>query len=95
MARYIAKNIVGARLADRCEIQISYAIGVAVSVSVYAKTCGTSKLSNKQITKLITQHFDMRLRRIIKHLKLRTPYYQKRLLTIISAEKTKILHGNN
>lgn len=77
MARYIAKNIVGARLADRCEIQISYAIGVAAPVSIYAETFGTSKLSNEQITKLITQHFDMRPGRIIKHLKLRTPCYQK------------------
>lgn len=54
MARYIAKNIVGAGLADRCEIQISYAIGVAAPVSVYAETCDTSTLSNEQITKLIT-----------------------------------------
>ncbi|MCX4080115.1 methionine adenosyltransferase [Rickettsia rhipicephali] len=77
MARYIAKNIVGAGLADRCEIQISYAIGVATPISVYAETYGTSKLSNEQITKLITQHFDMRPGRIIKHLKLRTPCYQK------------------
>ncbi len=77
MARYIAKNIVGVRLADRCEIQISYAIGVAAPVSIYAETFGTSKLSNEQITKLITQHFDMRPGRIIKHLKLRTPCYQK------------------
>ncbi|BAW83253.1 S-adenosylmethionine synthetase [Rickettsia japonica] len=64
MARYIAKNIVGAGLADRCEIQISYAIGVAAPVSVYAETCGTSTLSNEQITKLITQYFDMRPGRI-------------------------------
>lgn len=77
MARYIAKNIVGAGIADRCEIQISYAIGVAAPVSIYAETFGTSKLSNEQITKLITQHFDMRPGRIIKHLKLRTPCYQK------------------
>ncbi|MEY4463937.1 MAG: hypothetical protein RLZZ81_908 [Pseudomonadota bacterium] len=77
MARYIAKNIVGAGIADRCEIQISYAIGVATPVSIYAETFGTSKLSNEQITKLITQHFDMRPGRIIKHLKLRTPCYQK------------------
>lgn len=77
MARYIAKNIVGAGLAGRCEIQISYAIGVAAPVSVYAETFGTSKLSNEQITKLITQHFDMRPGKIIKHLKLRTPCYQK------------------
>ncbi|WP_218460921.1 methionine adenosyltransferase [Rickettsia sp. TH2014] len=77
MARYIAKNIVGAGLTDRCEIQISYAIGVAAPVSIYAETFGTSKLSNEQITKLITQHFDMRPGRIIKHLKLRTPCYQK------------------
>ncbi len=77
MARYIAKNIVGAGLADRCEIQISYTIGVAAPVSIYAETFGTSQLSNEQITKLITQHFDMRPGRIIKHLKLHTPCYQK------------------
>ncbi|AFC70753.1 methionine adenosyltransferase [Rickettsia australis] len=77
MARYIAKNIVGAGLADRCEIQISYAIGIAAPVSVYAETFGTSTLSNEQITKLITQHFDMRPGKIIKHLKLHTPCYQK------------------
>ncbi|BBJ32233.1 S-adenosylmethionine synthase [Rickettsia asiatica] len=77
MARYIAKNIVGAGLADRCEIQISYTIGVAAPISIYAETFGTSQLSNEQITKLITQHFDMRPGRIIKHLKLRTPCYQK------------------
>ncbi|ABV75441.1 S-adenosylmethionine synthetase [Rickettsia akari str. Hartford] len=77
MARYIAKNVVGAGLADRCEIQISYAIGVAAPVSVYTETFGTSKLSNEQITKLITQHFDMRPGKIIKHLALRTPCYQK------------------
>jgi len=77
MARYIAKNIVGAGIAERCEIQISYAIGVAAPVSIYVETFGTSKLSNEQITKLITQHFDMRPGSIIKHLKLRTPCYQK------------------
>ncbi|ABY73146.1 S-adenosylmethionine synthetase [Rickettsia rickettsii] len=52
-------------------------IDVAAPVSVYAETCGTSTLSNEQITKLITQHFDMRPGRIIKHLKLRTPCYQQ------------------
>ncbi|AFE54600.1 methionine adenosyltransferase [Rickettsia typhi] len=77
MARYIAKNIVGSGLADRCEIQISYAIGVASPVSVYAETFGTSKLSNEQTTKLITEHFDMRPGKIIKNLKLHTQCYQK------------------
>jgi len=77
MARYIAKNIVGGGLAERCEIQISYAIGVAAPVSVYVETFGTSKLSNEQMIKLVKQHFDMRPGRIIKHLKLYTPCYQK------------------
>ena len=77
MARYIAKNIVGAGLAERCEIQISYAIGVSAPVSVYVETFGTSKLSNEQITKLVKQHFDMRPGSIITHLNLRTPCYQK------------------
>ncbi|WP_341789667.1 methionine adenosyltransferase [Rickettsia endosymbiont of Polydrusus tereticollis] len=77
MARYIAKNIVGAGLADRCEIQISYAIGVAAPVSIYVETFGTGKLNNEQITKIITTHFDMRPGKIIKHLKLHTPCYQK------------------
>lgn len=77
MARYIAKNIVGAGLAERCEIQISYAIGVAAPVSVYVETFDTGKFSNEEITKLVTKHFDMRPGKIIKHLKLHTPYYQK------------------
>ncbi|HJD55327.1 MAG TPA: methionine adenosyltransferase [Rickettsia endosymbiont of Pyrocoelia pectoralis] len=77
MARYIAKNIVGAGLAERCEIQISYAIGVAAPVSVYVETFGTGKLSNEEITKLVIKHFDMRPGKIIKHLKLHIPYYQK------------------
>ncbi|WP_341793415.1 MULTISPECIES: methionine adenosyltransferase [unclassified Rickettsia] len=77
MARYIAKNIVGAGLADRCEIQISYAIGVAAPVSIYVETFGTGKLDNEQITAIITKHFDMRPGKIIKHLKLHTPCYQK------------------
>nr|WP_253308232.1 methionine adenosyltransferase [Rickettsia endosymbiont of Ceutorhynchus assimilis] len=77
MARYIAKNIVGAGLADRCEIQISYAIGVAAPVSIYVETFGTGKLDNEQITAIITKHFDIRPGKIIKHLKLHTPCYQK------------------
>lgn len=77
MARYIAKNIVGAGLADRCEIQISYAIGVAAPVSIYVETFGTSKLDDEKITKIIIKHFDMRPGKIIKHLKLHTPCYQK------------------
>lgn len=64
-------------MAKRCEIQISYAIGVAAPVSVYVETFGTSKLSNEDVTKLVIKHFDMRPGKIIKHLKLRTPCYQK------------------
>jgi len=77
MARYIAKNIVAAGLADQCEIQISYAIGVAQPVSVFVNTFGTSKIPDAKILELVKKYFDMRPKAIIDHLSLRRPIYRK------------------
>jgi S-adenosylmethionine synthetase len=76
-ARYIAKNIVAAGLADRCEIQIAYAIGVAKPVSFYANTLGTGKISDEKLAALIEKNFDMRPGAIIKQLDLRRPIFKK------------------
>jgi len=77
MARYIAKNVVAAGLADLCEIQISYAIGVAHPISVFVHTFGTGKLPDEAILKLVKKHFDMRPKAIIDHLRLLRPIYRK------------------
>jgi len=77
MARYIAKNIVAAGLADECEIQLSYAIGVARPVSVFVNTFGTGKLSDDAILELVKKHFDMRPKAVIEHLQLLRPIYRK------------------
>jgi len=77
MARYIAKNIVAAGLADRCEIQVSYAIGVAQPVSVMLNTFGTGKVVDQKILELVKRHFDMRPKAIIGDLGLRRPIYRK------------------
>jgi S-adenosylmethionine synthetase len=77
MARYIAKNIVAAGLADECEIQLSYAIGVAHPISVFVNTFGTGKLSDEEILELVKKHFDMRPKAIIEHLRLLRPIYRK------------------
>jgi S-adenosylmethionine synthetase len=77
MARYIAKNIVAAGLADECEIQISYAIGVAHPISVFVNTYGTGKLPDEEILELVKKHFDMRPKAIIDHLRLLRPIYRK------------------
>ncbi len=76
MARYIAKNIVAAGLAKRCEIQLAYAIGVARPVSVMVDTFGTGKKSDAEISALIEQHFDLRPAAIIRDLDLRRPIYK-------------------
>jgi len=76
MARYIAKNIVAAGLAERFELQISYAIGVARPLSVSVETYGTGKISDERITELINEHFDLRPAAIIRDLDLRRPLYQ-------------------
>jgi S-adenosylmethionine synthetase len=77
MARYIAKNIVAAGLAEQCEVQISYAIGVAQPVSVMVNTYGTGKIPDTQILDLVKKNFDMRPKAIIDHLKLLRPIYRK------------------
>lgn len=75
-ARYVAKNIVAAGLADRCEIQISYAIGVAEPVSIFVETFGTSKIPDGDIVKLVKKNFDLRPYGIIKMLDLLKPIYK-------------------
>ena len=74
-ARYVAKNIVAAGLAERCELQVSYAIGVAEPTSISLETFGTSKLSEAQLIKLVREHFDLRPYGLIEMLKLERPIY--------------------
>lgn len=76
-ARYVAKNIVAAGLADKCEIQLSYAIGVAQPTSVMVDTFGTGKLSNEKLVEIIRDNFDLRPAGIIKMLDLRRPIYKQ------------------
>ena len=76
-ARYVAKNIVAAGIADRCEIQLSYAIGVAHPTSIMVDTFGTGKLSEDKIVELIRENFDLRPAGIIKMLDLRRPIYKQ------------------
>lgn len=77
MARYIAKNVVAAELADKCEVQLAYAIGYPEPVSVHVTTFGTGKVEDKKIEELIKKVFDMTPAGIIKHLDLKRPIYQK------------------
>jgi S-adenosylmethionine synthetase len=77
MARYIAKNIVASGLADKCDVQIAYAIGVSKPVSVMVDTHGTGKVPDEKITEAVKKVFDMTPKGIIEHLKLRRPIYQK------------------
>ena len=76
-ARYVAKNIVAAGLADKCEIQLSYAIGVAHPTSIMADTFGTGKVSNEKLVEIIRENFDLRPAGIIKMLVLRRPSYKQ------------------
>jgi len=76
-ARYVAKNIVAAGIAKKCEVQLAYAIGVAKPVSIMVETFGTSEISEENIIKLINKHFDLRPAGIIKSLKLRNPIYKQ------------------
>lgn len=76
-ARYVAKNIVAAGLADKCEIQLAYAIGVAIPVSINVDTYGTGKVNEEKIVELIQSHFDLRPAGIIKMLDLRKPIYKQ------------------
>jgi S-adenosylmethionine synthetase len=75
--RYIAKNIVAAGLADKCEVQLSYSIGVAEPVSVLVETFGTGKISSEKLTALVRKHFPIKPADIISHLKLLRPIYKK------------------
>ncbi len=77
MARYIAKNVVAAGLADRCEVQLAYAIGVAEPVSVLVETFGTGKVSREELQALIRANFQLTPRGIIESLQLRRPIYRK------------------
>jgi len=76
-ARYVAKNIVASGLADRCEIQLSYSIGVAEPTSIDIETFGTNKVSDDKIVELVKKHFDLRPKQIIETLDLKRPIYQK------------------
>jgi S-adenosylmethionine synthetase len=77
MARYVAKNIVAAGLADRCQVQLAYAIGVAEPVSVAVDTHGTGRVSEAELSKLVRDHFALTPKEIIEQLKLRRPIYQQ------------------
>jgi S-adenosylmethionine synthetase len=77
MARYAAKNVVAAGLADRCELQVAYAIGVARPVGIYIDTYGTNKFSEEKILKAIRQVFDFRPKAIIDNLGLKKPVFAK------------------
>jgi S-adenosylmethionine synthetase len=76
-ARYVAKNIVAAGLADRCEVQLAYAIGVADPVSINVNTFGTGMLPEEDLSDLVSSHFDLRPAGIVKTLKLKKPRYEK------------------
>ena len=76
-ARYVAKNIVAAGLADRCEVQLAYAIGVAHPVSIMIDTAGTGKVSDQLLTEAVRANFDLRPAGIIKMLDLRRPIYKQ------------------
>ena len=75
--RYVAKNIVAAGLADRCEIQVSYAIGVAEPTSISVNSFGTGKLGDERIADLVREHFDLRPRGLVEMLDLKRPIYRK------------------
>ncbi len=77
MARYVAKNIVAADLADKCEIQVAYSIGVADPVGIFIQTFGTNKIPEEQILKIIKKHFSFKPKDIIDHLDLKRPIYRK------------------
>ncbi len=77
MARYIAKNIVAARLADKCEVQLAYAIGVPEPVSILIDSKGTERVSHEVMERLVKKHFPLTPRGIVEHLKLRRPVYRR------------------
>ncbi len=77
MARYVAKNIVAAGLADRCEVQLAYAIGVTEPVSVHIDTAGSGKVDDERLCSLVREHFPLTPRGIIEHLDLRRPIFRR------------------
>ncbi len=77
MARYVAKNVVAAQLADRCEVQLAYAIGVSEPVSIHVDTQGTGKIPDRAIAELVRRHFPLTPSGIIQHLDLRRPIFRK------------------
>jgi len=77
MCRYVAKNLVAAGLADRCEVQIAYAIGVCQPLSLMVNTFGTNKISEENIEKILNSHFDMKPASIVSHLNLKRPIFKK------------------
>ena len=76
-ARYVAKNVVAAGLAERCEVQVAYAIGVARPVSIMVETYGTEKIARSRIVALVNEHFDLRPGAFRRYLDLHRPIYQK------------------
>ncbi|MCK9443979.1 MAG: methionine adenosyltransferase [Tissierellaceae bacterium] len=76
-ARYVAKNVVAAGLADKCEVGLAYAIGVAKPLSIYVNTFDTGRISDEEITKLVNEHFDLRPAAIIRDLDLKRPIYSQ------------------
>ena len=76
-ARWVAKNIVAAGLAERCEIQLAYAIGVARPLSINCETFGTGAISDERLAELVEEHFDLRPGAIIRDLDLRRPIYRQ------------------
>ncbi|MBF0293957.1 MAG: methionine adenosyltransferase [Magnetococcales bacterium] len=77
MGRYVAKNVVAAGLADQCEVQVAYAIGVSRPVSLFVRTFGTGRIPEARIEQLVAEHFDLRPKAIIQHLNLLRPIYAK------------------
>jgi S-adenosylmethionine synthetase len=77
VARYIAKNIVAAGLADKCEVQLAYSIGVAKPVSIYVETFGTAKIPEEKIAALAEKHFPVKPADIVRELNLKRPIYRK------------------
>ena len=92
-ARYVAKNIVAAGLADKAEIQLSYAIGVAQPTSINIDTFGTGKLSEEKLVDIIRENFDLRPAGIIKMLNLRRPIYRQQLLPSVVSQAHRIVAG--
>ncbi|MFQ8847488.1 MAG: methionine adenosyltransferase domain-containing protein, partial [Clostridia bacterium] len=76
-ARYVAKNLVAAGLADKCEIQLAYAIGVARPVSIFVDSFGTGRVSDEKLADIVAENFDLRPAAIIKNLDLRRPIYRQ------------------